>query len=480
MGMNEKNQITIAIELLDDIWNEHSFNYKDFINNSSKQKEFLNSVVEDLKSIKDLEFMEKTEIVKGIDIETTCFPAQVVKETILYKNLQNWNPTICPLNCSTLYKMFWSGYEQGAQYVACTLAKHMNKQLEKHMNKQLEKHMGKQIEGESSTDSKCVISGGRVVEFTQLTNIFTNKFGVWLTEFEILKKFLDTKKSESEKINTNKDQINPNEDQIIEKISISIRKDIWDNISKQYAEYYNNEHATNVDAIIVLPLMLKDIDIDNTSFLTKTLICIELPALMCRNFSIIFFDKMDSKLYTLAKMIESDTLAKMIESEEYYLKEIKVPDSEDISIQTFPFNDNHSRTNITNFLKTIYYKQKIDNNFNENKTIKFINKNNYIRELLLNEHSNKLQDIIVQIKSEFKIVDEICINNNKNEVATALWAAAAASKFAKIIQERITTRKSTGGTVSKLPKINKQSTRPLRATRGPISASRGHCLRRLR
>merc|ERR1712060_432590 len=179
MGMNEKNQITIAIELLDDIWNEHSFNYKDFINNSSKQKEFLNSVVENLKSIKDLEFMEKTEIVKGIDIETTCFPAQVVKETILYKNLQNWNPTICPLNCSTLYKMFWSGYEQGAQYVACTLAKHMDKQ----------------IEGESSTDSKCVISGGRVVEFTQLTNIFTNKFGVWPTEFEILKKFLDTKKS---------------------------------------------------------------------------------------------------------------------------------------------------------------------------------------------------------------------------------------------------------------------------------------------
>ena len=210
---------------------------------------------------------------------------------------------------NAFWKIFWSGWTQGSQKIACDMAKNITKN---YMNISL-----------CDPESEC---GGRALELTNLSKPWTDIFGDWNKEFDILNKYLKEKGVSQDDVNA-------------EKISSELRKNVWDILSRKYAEY-KSELPTY--ALVILPLYLPSIDAGD-SFLEKTLLKIELPSLYCDRFSILFFSE-DGNFYILTTRgfikvnINSSTPLKL-----------------DIELIKF---DKNMRDNIINFLTEVYQEQK--------------------------------------------------------------------------------------------------------------------------
>ena len=208
---------------------------------------------------------------------------------------------------NAFWKIFWSGWPQGSQKIACDMAKNITKN---YMDISL-----------CDPDSEC---GGRAVELTNLSKPWMDMFGNFNQEFEILNKYL---KDRGDVGNT-------------EKIASELRKNVWDILSREYAEYKSQELPTY--ALVILPLYLPSIDSED-SFLEKTLLKIELPSLYCDRFSILFFSE-NGKFY---KLNESGFIEVNID--------VDTPLKLDIELINF---DENVRGKIINFLTKVYQEQK--------------------------------------------------------------------------------------------------------------------------
>lgn len=211
------------------------------------------------------------------------------------------------------WKLFWSGWPQGSQKISCNMAKNITIKYT-----------------ENSLCDPSDDCGGRAVELTKLSDPWVSLFGDWDKEYDILEDYLKKRDGLLIDGKTSKE------------LASELRKNIWDVLSKQYAEY-KAPLPLETYSIIVLPSYIPSIDAGENTFLNKTLLMVELPSLKCDRFSILFFTK-DGYFYILGESgfskikINSNTPLKL-------------------NIELLKFNES-SKKNIIKFLKNVYLLQK--------------------------------------------------------------------------------------------------------------------------
>lgn len=204
-------------------------------------------------------FMNTADKIKEIDINERCKPpTRVSKSFKKFLDKKKDNITINIENNKKIFlKIFWTGYNEFTQSLACKLAQLYTEQVCVSGNRE--------------------ICGGRAVEMTSSPHSFIEIFGQWNEQLEHIKIFYNQNS-------------NPNSDTNSE----TLRKAIWDNISTEYAKYYPPDaEGLSTYALLVLPINLP------SDYLNKTLIKIEIPNLQCNKVSILFFHKETADIYKL-------------------------------------------------------------------------------------------------------------------------------------------------------------------------------------
>lgn len=257
-----------------------------------------------VKKLTSTDFMNTADNIKKIDINERCNPPTGVK---LSKSLQEFMKEKITINEKIFLKIFWTGYSELTQSLACKLAQSYTNQICDSDNGQ--------------------ICGGRAVELTSSPNSFINIFGQWDDQLEYIKKFYNQQHIKT----IYNQQGNPNSEEEVNSKSETLRKQIWDNISSEYAKYIPT--ATTTYALLVLPIKLP------SDYMDKTLIKIEIPNLQCSKVSMLFFDKENVNIYRL-------------ESSSGDFKFVKCEQNNNISLHFVDFNDT-VRKKLLSFFNTL-------------------------------------------------------------------------------------------------------------------------------